>query len=286
LPERRDEEAPRARALWSGTITFGLVNIPVELFSIVRARQTSLKMVDSDGRALGRQYYCSKDDKKLDQDAIVRGHETAKGKMVVITDEELESVAPEMSRDIELRQFVPLAQIPPTYLQRPYLLLPSGRSKKAYHLLASAIERTQRVGIGTFVMREHQYLVAIVSDGPVLHAQTLRFADEIRSPDSIGLPKRTKAAATAVKKFTRAIDKLSRRALDEEELKDRYAEAIRKLAEGKRRKGRDVVAAAGAEEERAEASGAQVIDLMKILRQRLDVQGRPKKGTKAARKAS
>jgi DNA end-binding protein Ku len=279
LPSENATEAPRARSLWSGTITFGLVNIPVDLFTIVRARQTSMKMVDAEGRALGREYYCSKHEKVLEQDEIVRGREAANGKMVVVTDEELEAAAPEMSRDIELRQFVPLEQIPATYLQRPYLLLPSGRSARAYHLLVEAIERTGQVGVGMFVMRDHQYVVAIVSDGAVLHAQTLRFTDEIRSPGEVGLPKAKKAAAATVKRFTGAIDKLMRKALDLEELADRYAEAIRKHAERKLKAGKDVIDAPDTDDEPDEPRSAQVIDLMQILKQRLaSSQGHTAKG--------
>ena len=90
------ETGARVRPLWTGTITFGLVSIPVELVTAVRPRQTAMKLVDKSGHALGREYHCSKEGKKLDQDELVRGYETASGKMVVITDEEFESVAPEM----------------------------------------------------------------------------------------------------------------------------------------------------------------------------------------------
>ena len=150
MPSRKKKNEPeaeaqsagaRVRSLWSGTITFGLVSIPVDLLSAVRPRQTAMKLVDTAGHALGRQYHCSKEGKKLDTDDLVRGYETDDGKMVVITDEEFESVAPEMSADIELRSFVPLEQIPPVYFQKPYFLAPAGKSAKAYHLLAATMER-------------------------------------------------------------------------------------------------------------------------------------------------
>ena len=146
-----------------------------------------MKMVDAKGRPLGREYY-SDEDEHLTQEELVRGYETEKGKRIVITDEELESVAPEMTRDIELRRFVPRGQIPPPYFNRPYFLAPSGRSQKAYQRPARTMERTGRAAIGTLVMRGHQHLVAILSDGNVLRAETLRFADEIRSPQAVGLP--------------------------------------------------------------------------------------------------
>ena len=120
MPEpEEDEESQGSRPFWSGTITFGLVSIPVDLLSAVRPRQTAMKLVDKSGHALGREYHCSKEDKELSQDELVRGYQTEEGKMVVITDEEFAAVAPEMSGDIELRGFVPLEQIPPMYFQRP-----------------------------------------------------------------------------------------------------------------------------------------------------------------------
>lgn len=255
------------RAFWSGTITFGLVSIPVDFFAAVHGRRTSMRLVDAEGNPLGRQYY-SEEDENLTQDELVRGYETDEGEMIVVTDEELESVAPEMTRDIELRRFVPREQIAPAYFQRPYILAPAGRSQKAYQLLARTMEKTGRAGIGTFVMRGHQYLVAILSDGKLLRAETLRFADELRSPQDLGLPKRTKPARKDVTRFSDAIAALTRDALDVEELSDRYAEALQELAEEKAKKGKDVVAPAGAPEE-DEEGGAEIIDLMQVLKQRI-----------------
>ncbi|MES1196308.1 MAG: Ku protein, partial [Steroidobacter sp.] len=128
-------EGTFVRPLWSGIITFGLVSIPVDLLSAVRPRQTAMKLIDKEGHALGRQYHCSKDGKKLDNEELVRGYETEDGKMVAITDAEFESVAPEMSADINLINFVPMEQIPSVYLQKPHYLAPAGKSSKAYNLL-------------------------------------------------------------------------------------------------------------------------------------------------------
>jgi DNA end-binding protein Ku len=280
LPRRRhnggSQEAAEGagapvRSMWSGTITFGLVSIPVDLLSAVRPRQTGMKLVDKSGHALGREYHCSKEGKELDNDELVRGYETDEGKMVVITDEEFESVAPEMSGDIELRGFVPLEQIPPMYFQKPYFLAPSGRSAKAYTLLSATMEKAGRVGIGSFVMRDHEYLVAIVSDNGVLRADTLRYADEIRTPESIGLPKPGKVAANKLSRFTKAIDDLKRSALDMSELEDRDAQALRELAESKQEKDESVIHRRGLEEADAEAAegSAQIIDLMEVLRKSL-----------------
>ena len=257
------------RPLWSGTITFGLVSIPVELVTAVRPRQTAMKLVDKAGHALGREYHCSKEDKKLSQDELVRGYETDSGKMVVITDEEFESVAPEMSGDIELRNFVPLEQIPPIYFNRPYFLAPSGKSTKAYHLLTATMEKAGRVGIGSFVMRGHEYLVAIIADNGVLRADTLRYADEIRTPETIGLSKRGKATASKVTQFVKIIDDLTRTDLDLTELEDQEAKALEKLAATKQKEDEDVIHQRGLEQAEGDEGGAKIIDLMAVLRKSL-----------------
>jgi DNA end-binding protein Ku len=274
LPEAHREEAAPVRAFWSGTITFGLVSIPVDLFAAVRPRRKSMKMVDPEGHALGRQYHCPEDGKTLSADEIVRGYETDSGEIVVVTDAELESVAPEMSRDIDLARFVPRAQIPPAFYQRPYFLVPAGRSSKAYHLLARTMERTGRIGIGHFVMRDHEYLVAIVSEGGLLRAETLRFPDELRTPADVGLPKRPKVPAAKVKPLTKAIEALTQDTLDVDELSDRYAEALHALAEKKEKRGQDVIRQADLSDEDEEPGGAEVIDLMQVLRKSLSGKAR------------
>ena len=282
MPSRKRQRAPeteaaeespsaRVRSLWSGTITFGLVSIPVDLLTAVRPRQTAMKLVDTDGHALGRQYHCSKEGKKLDYDDLVRGYETEDGKMVVITDKEFESVAPEMSADIELRSFVPLEQIPALYFQKPYFLAPAGKSAKAYVLLAQTMKRTGRAAIGSFVMRGHEYLVAIVSDNGVLRLDTLRYADEVRTPESIGLPKHSKAAAAKVTQFSKEIEALAHDRLDVAELEDQDARKLQALVESKQKEHEGVIHPKGAEAAEATegGEGAKVIDLMEVLRKSL-----------------
>lgn len=283
MPRRKRKEAPpeaeqeqesssaRVRSLWSGTITFGLVSIPVDLLAAVRPRQTAMKLVDKSGHPLGRQYHCSKEGKKVDYEDLIRGYETDDGKMVVITDEEFESVAPEMSADIELRSFVPLEQIPPLYFQKPYFLAPAGKSSKAYYLLGATLEKTGRVAIGSFVMRGHEYLVAIVSDNGVLRADTLRYSDEIRTPETIGLPQRANAAAPKVTQFSKAIEELTRTELDISELQDREAEALQELAESKKEHSDDVIHPTDAEAEDPEVAsgGSNIIELREVLRKSL-----------------
>ena len=272
------------RPFWAGTITFGLVSIPVELVAAVAPRQKSMKLVDEQGHALGRRYCCPKDDKLLDNDELVRGYETESGKMVVVTDEEFASVAPEKSRDIELKRFVPLESIPPFFFDRPYFLAPDERAGKAYALLALTMAKTGKAGIGSFVMRGHEYLVAILADNGILRAETLRYADELRTPESIGLPKPGKPDAKLASALEKEIAALAKPAIDPSELADVDVSALRTLAQRKAKSGKGVVAMQDLEDVDDDVGGsAEVIDLMQALRKSL---GADTGGAKRAVKSS
>ena len=181
-------------AFWSGSLSFGLVNVPVLLFPASRHSGVRLRMMSPDGALLERRFFCPRDDKEIGSDEIVRGYELDDGSYITVEDDELEALEPQKSREIDLREFVDLAELPPTLLERGYYLTPLKDTTKAYRLLAEVMERTRRVGVATFVMREREYLVAIFARNGILCAETLRFADEIRDPLSIGLPKPAPAA--------------------------------------------------------------------------------------------
>lgn len=282
MPEDRTPATP-VRSFWSGTITFGLVSIPVELYAAARGRRTSMKLVDEQGHALGRRYVSTRTGRVLTPEELVRGFEHESGRTVIVTDEELESVAPERSRDIQLDRFVPVDRIPPSVFQRPYYLAPDERAGKAYALLAQTMERTGRAAIGEFVMREREYLVAIVAEGGVLRAETLRYGDEIRSAQDVGLPAAAAAPRARVQAFEKAIDALAEDALDWDELEDLEAEALRQVAGRKARERRDVIALEALEDDDADGEGgAEVIDLMQLLRRSLGGEDMPPRHRQAA----
>src|SRR2546422_5451589 len=166
-------------------------------------------MLGPEGEPLSRRYYSQKFGDALEDDEMVPGFEYEKGKNVIVTDEELERLAPEQSRDIDLRRFVDLESIPPIYFDRSYFLVPSEGSEKAYRLLAETMEKEGLAGIATFVMRGKEYLVAIFPENGILRAETMRFVDEIRSPKEIGLPEKKRVSAATVKKFEKLIEKHS-----------------------------------------------------------------------------
>jgi DNA end-binding protein Ku len=259
------KEAASARPFWSGTITFGLVSIPVNLFPAVRESRVSLRMLGPSGQPLKREYAAAETGSELQQAEMTRGYEVAKGKYVTVSDEELERLAPEKSRDIDLRLFVKNAEISPIYFQRAYVLAPADKSGKAYRLLAAIMERKEDVGIATFVMHGKEYLVAIFARDGILRAETLRFADEIRKPHDVGLPKKSTVQAAAVQKFDRAIAKATKKTIDPKEMRDEYAEAMMKLIEKKSAHDKDVVET----ESEAPRKPAKVVDLMEVLKQSL-----------------
>jgi DNA end-binding protein Ku len=259
-------ESAAIRPLWSGTITFGLVSVPVELHSAQRSNSTGLRTVSSEGHLLQRRYKCPAEDKELTDEELVRGYRVD-DEYVVVTDEELESLAPEKSREIDLRAFVDVSEISPLYLLRTYYLLPGPDARKPYQLLAQVMERAKRAGIATFVMRGKEYLAAIFAEKGLLRAQTLRYHDEVRDAQRVGLPdpKQVTVPKGRLREMTRAIEDLTRDAPDIDSFHDEYAERLGALATEKWERHEDVV-----EVEADEAPPQErVVDLMQALKERV-----------------
>ena len=274
------EEEAVTRSFWSGTITFGLVSIPVALYAANRSNRVSLRMVSPEGTPLNRRYFTSRDDRELDADEIVRGYEIEKDRFVIVDDDELERLAPERTRDIDLRQFVDASEIDPMYFERAYYLTPAGQSTKAYRLLARVMEETGRAGIATFVMRAREYLVAIMAENGILRAETLRFADELRTPETVGLPEPAQPPAAEVKRMDREIGKQLEERLSVKELADTSADRLLSVVRQKERAGEGVVHPDESDDERP----SDVIDLMEILKRRL--QGEQEEADEAPRASS
>jgi DNA end-binding protein Ku len=268
---RRNEDSgdDRSRAFWSGTLSFGLVSIPVDLVPANRQGGAPLRMITQDGTPLRRKYFCPEHDEEVPQDELVHGYELDDGEVVTLTDEELESVDPQKTRDIDLERFVDRSQVDPLYFERGYFLAPGPGTGKAYRLLVKVMEDTERAGIATFVMRDREYVVAIFAERGLLRAQTLRFHDEIRSPGDVGLPKPKAPPARAVTRFKSAIGARATPRLPTAELDDERADALRELSRKKAKRGKGVVQLA----ESAEAPDADVIDLMAVLKRSLEESG-------------
>jgi DNA end-binding protein Ku len=286
VPDLDVAEEVHARSFWSGVLSFGLVSIPVDLLPAQRATGGALRLLDADGTALVRRYYCPLENKQLEPAELVHGYELDSGKLVVVSDEELAGLAPKKSREIDLRLFVDRDSIDPLYFERSYFLVPGAESGKAYRLLAAVMERSRRAGIASFVMREREYLVAIFAAGGLLRGETLRFAAEVRSATDVALPRHESPEPRVLARIRHAVEALEQKSFNTSELSD-PRESLSKLAEEKYRRKRDVVQAG----EGPGDSGAQVIDLMEVLRQSLAESGLAKatattRGKRAAPKRS
>jgi DNA end-binding protein Ku len=261
---KRNDEQKGARPFWSGTLTFGLVSVPVDLYPGNRTNRAPLRMLGPEHEPLARRYYSEKTGRDLDAEDMVRGFEIDKNKYVVVTDEELERLAPEQSRDIDLRRFVELKSIPPIYFDRSYFLTPAEGSEKAYRLLSDTITKGGLAGMATFVMRGKEYLVAIFPENGILRAETMRFPDELRTPKDIGLPESKSVPAATVKKFERLIAKHKARTVPLRELKDEKTNQLLKLIQKKHARHKDVV-----EVDQPEPEKGKVVDIMAALKKSL-----------------
>ncbi|MFN2492034.1 MAG: Ku protein [Pyrinomonadaceae bacterium] len=268
--EDENDEQGGPRPFWSGTLTFGLVSVPVNLFPANKSNRAPLRMLSPEGEPLSRKYYSEKTGRDLDADQIVRGYEIDKGKYVVITDEELDRLAPEKSRDIDLKRFVPEESIPPVYFERGYFLTPAANSEKAYKLLTETMEKEGRAGLATFVMRGKEYLVAIFADHGILRAETMRFPDELRTPADVGLPKKPKVPKATVNKLEKLISNKSKKQFSTTGLKDEQTESLLKLVKKKSASSKNIVEI---ETEDRDRDQGKVIDLVAVLKKSLAAKG-------------
>lgn len=228
-------------------------------------------MLGPDGQPLSRKYFSEKTERDLDADEMVRGYEINKGKYVVITDDELERLAPDKTRDIDLKRFVPEESIPPVHFERGYFLTPAAGSEKAYKLLAQTMEKQGKAGLATFVMRGKEYLVAIFGENGILRAETMRFPDELRTPAEVGLPKKPKIPRATVAKFEKLISTKSKKQLSPRKLEDEQTERLLKLVKKKSAQRKNIVEVDI--DERDQREQGKVVDLVAILKKSLAGKG-------------
>lgn len=256
--------------MWSGTITFGLVSVPVALFPALRGRPVHLRLLTKEGSPVKRKYYCPEHEKELDPKEIIRGYDRG-GTFITVEDDELNALEPRKSSDIELKQFVGVEEIDPFYFDRPYYLVPTGRSTKAYRLLVHVMERKGRAGISTFIMHGKEYLAAILAEGGLLMVETLRYRDEVRFPERIGLNEVAGPDKDEETTYAAILSKWKRNRLSREDLEDRYAKRFQDLLDRKKKSGKAVVKVQEKEEPEAE-EGGKVIDFVSIFKKRLAAQ--------------
>jgi DNA end-binding protein Ku len=230
-----------ARAIWSGYISFGLVSVPVGLYSATEEHHLDFHQFQrGTSDRIRNKRVNERTGREVDYDKIVKGHDVGGGEYVIVEQEELADVAPGRSRSLEITRFVDLDEIDPIHFQKSYYLAPSDQENaSSYGLLRDALAKTNRAGIASFVMRSKEYLAAIRADGQVIVLETMYFADEIRDPaKELGdLPARKSG-----KQLSMAVDLIEAmsgnwRAGD---YKDSYTERVKKLVQDKR-KGKEIV---------------------------------------------
>lgn len=194
--------------IWSGTISFSLVAIPVELVKAVEPGRVSFHLLhNKDYSPLARRMFCPQEGVPVPPEEIIRGYEIGPGKYLVITDEELESVSAERSRTIEIVEFIDLEEVDPIYFDHPYYLVPAKGGEKAYRLLAEVMRRTKKAGLAKFVLHEREYLVAVKSTGGALALITLHYSEEILPEEDI-LPQEEEIDAAEKTRIKQSIKKM------------------------------------------------------------------------------
>ena len=249
------------RAIWSGSLGFGLVNVPVKLFTAVEEKGIRFHQFKEGSTHRVRNKRVDEDTgKEVDYDKVVKGYEISKGKYVMLTPEELESVEPGRTRTIEIEDFVDLDDVDPIYFDRTYYLAPDGdAAKKPYALLLDAMSRTGKVAIARFVMRTKQYLAAVRAGDGVLLLETMHFHDEIRATKDLdALPAKSTKVPDKERKIAEQLIRSMATDFDPSRYEDTYRAAVLKLIKRKG-KGEEIEVEPRAEED------TKVVDLMAAL---------------------
>jgi DNA end-binding protein Ku len=267
-----------ARALWKGSIAFGLVNIPIELHTAVRDHRPRFRMLHARDRSPVKfQRVCIKDGHPVAWDDLVKGFEYAKGRFVVVTKEDFQAAALEKTRTVDIIDFVKSDEIDDRFFETPYYLVPVKSGERSYALLREALRESDRVGIAKFILREAQHLAALEVIGDALVLTVMRFADELVDTATFNFP-----AAGSIRRpeldMAKALVNNLASEWDPAKYTDQYRENLLKIIKGKV-KGKDVELEPVAERPRGE-----VVDLMERLRKSLEKSGRAGKASPARRK--
>jgi DNA end-binding protein Ku len=261
------------RPIWSGTISFGLVSVPVRMYSATQSQELRFHFLDRrDLTPIGYEKVSKESGKPVPKDEIVRGFEISKGKYVPLEDEDLDRLDIELTHAIDICDFVDLDEIDPIYYRKAYYLLPQDGAEKPYRLLVKALDETGKVGIAKVVIRNKQHLAALRPAGGRLILETMYYADEIREPESVD--GRTRVEKAEVEMAKSLVENLSA-AFDPKKYDDTYRKELLDLIRAKA-KGKELP-------EPAEEEEGEVIDLMAALRESVE-QTRSKSKRKSSKK--
>jgi DNA end-binding protein Ku len=268
------------RAIWKGSISFGLVNIPIALYPATRREELSFRLLrKSDLSPVNYKRVAEKDGKEVPWDQIVKGYEYEKGKYVVLKDEDFQRVDLEATQTVDIQDFVDQEEIDPMFFYKPYYLEPQKGGDKAYVLLRDALKDTNKVGVAKVVIKTRQYLAGVKPEDGALVLELMHFADELADPERLHVPKKTEVGKREMNMAKSLIDSMSAK-WTPEKYKDDYREALMEVIEEK-------VEAGGKEIEekpRKAPKPTKVIDLVSVLQKSLEETGTKKKATAKTRK--
>jgi DNA end-binding protein Ku len=269
-----------ARAIWKGSISFGLVNIPIALYPATRREELKFRLLrKGDLSPVNYKRVAEKDGKEVSWDQIVKGYEYEKGKYVVLKDEDFERVDLEATQTVDIQDFVDQEEIDPMFFYKPYYLEPQKGGDKAYTLLRDALKDSNKVGIAKVVIKTRQYLAGVKPEDGTLVLELMHFADELADPGKLHVPKKTEVGKREMNMAKSLIDSMSSK-WNPEKYKDDYREALMEVIEEK-------VEAGGKEiEEKPKKAPkpTKVIDLVSVLQKSLEQTSGKKKATAKSRK--
>ena len=267
------------RAIWTGSIAFGLVNVPVKLYSATENHDVRMHQVHAkDGGRIRNQHRCEKCGKTVEYNDIEKAYDDGEHR-VVLTDEDFEALPAEDNDDIDVLQFVPSDEIDPIMLEKSYFLEPTSKTPKAYLLLRQTLEDTERTAIVKLTLRTRTRLAVLRVCGKVLMIQTLRWADELRDVDFRGVNSKAKISGKELEMSKKLVESYSED-FTPEEFSDDYQVELRKLIDAKIESGESFdVEKTFAVDDAEEDSGGDVIDLMEALRKSVDSSRSSKKGS-------
>jgi DNA end-binding protein Ku len=269
------------RAIWKGSISFGLVNIPIALYPATRREELSFRLLrKSDLSPVNYKRVAEKDGKEVPWDQIVKGYEYEKGKYVVLKDEDFDRVDLEATQTVDIQDFVNVDEIDPMFFYKPYYLEPQKGGDKAYALLRNALKESKKVGIAKVVIKTRQYLAGVKPEDGALVLELMHFADELADPGKLHLPKKMEIGKREMNMAKSLIDSMSAK-WNPEKYHDDYREALMEVIEEK-------VEAGGKEiEEKPKKAPkpTKIIDLVSVLQKSLEQTGGAKKKSTTRRRA-
>lgn len=279
-----------ARAIWKGSISFGLVHIPVGLFPAEEREELSFRQLDKRNMSpIGYKKYNKATGKDVQADDIVRGYEYEPGHYVVVSDEDFKRANPEATQTVEITDFVDAGEITAAYFDKPYYLAPlNKRAAKSYALLRETLRRTGKIGVSNVVIRSRQHLAAVIPVGDVLVLELLRYPAELRKPAGLDLPGSIKESGVTPKELEMA-EKLVEGMTSEwdpSRYHDTYREDLMSLIERKARAGDVEEAAAVFEEDEDTPRRGDVIDIMTLLKRSVEEAGKGGRAKPAASKST